>query len=246
VSSGRVIVPSALRRRCWVACVVGIVLGAGGCGGGNRHRATTTSRAPGGVTAARGQGNDGLRGAVGYAAYEGCPSCSGAVPAGLRRPLHLPRVAEGAGCPVSRSRSLGGFVGPGLGDGPIYPVGLDAGGVLHFRYAPPSSGTNLFGGSRWGGQKVLWVGAASYRGPVLIRGRELDGPRVVGFGPDRVPVAEMQLLAAGASSSGEPEGWREWPSFTRLLAGGCYAYQVDGTSFSSVIVFRAVPSSVFR
>jgi hypothetical protein len=30
-----------------------------------------------------------------------------------------------------------------------------------------------------------------------------------------------------------------WPSFTRVRKPGCYAYEVDGTSFSEVIVFRA-------
>ena len=34
-------------------------------------------------------------------------------------------------------------------------------------------------------------------------------------------------------------GGRAWLSFTRVRAGGCYAYQVDGTNFSRVITFRA-------
>ena len=33
--------------------------------------------------------------------------------------------------------------------------------------------------------------------------------------------------------------WLNWPSYTRLRAGGCYAYQVDGATSSRVIVFRA-------
>ena len=33
--------------------------------------------------------------------------------------------------------------------------------------------------------------------------------------------------------------WLGYPSYTRLRGGGCYAYEVDGTSFSRVIVFRA-------
>lgn len=142
---------------------------------------------------------------------------------------------------MSPARSLGSFVGSGLGAGPVYPVLGDA-GVLGFHYPPPPTSKRSLAGSQWGGQKVLWVAASSYRGPVLIRGRQLDGPHAVGFGGARVPVAEMQLLAAGASSPGEPPGWREWPSFTRLRTGGCYAYQVDGISFSRLIVFRAVPS----
>ncbi|HEX3873332.1 MAG TPA: hypothetical protein VHW26_04230 [Solirubrobacteraceae bacterium] len=88
------------------------------------------------------------------------------------------------------------------------------------RFDPPHGHQAVFDGSDWGAQKVLWAAAPRYAGPVLIR----------------------QLLAAGATSSGEPAGWREWPSYTRLRAGGCYAYQVDGTTFSTVIVFRATPA----
>jgi hypothetical protein len=29
-------------------------------------------------------------------------------------------------------------------------------------------------------------------------------------------------------------------TYTRIRAGGCYAYQVDGTGISEVVVFRAV------
>jgi hypothetical protein len=33
---------------------------------------------------------------------------------------------------------------------------------------------------------------------------------------------------------------RAWLSFTRVRGAGCFAYQVDGTSFSSVVVFEAL------
>ena len=38
---------------------------------------------------------------------------------------------------------------------------------------------------------------------------------------------------------GSADAWRQFPSFTRLKAPGCYAYQVDGDGFQTVIVFRA-------
>jgi hypothetical protein len=114
---------------------------------------------------------------------------------------------------------------------------------MPFVYPPPRTGESNFAGSQWGGQKVLWAASPRYRGPVLIRGRQLDGSHAAGFGADRVPVAEMQVLSAGAFSPGEPPGWREWPSFVRLRAGGCYAFQIDGTTFSTVIVLRATPSA---
>jgi hypothetical protein len=70
---------------------------------------------------------------------------------------------------------------------------------------------------------------------VLIRGRQLGGSHAVGFGEGHIPNDELQLLSAPSSAAGA----REWPSFTRVRGSGCYAYQVDGTSFSTVIVFRA-------
>jgi hypothetical protein len=86
---------------------------------------------------------------------------------------------------------------------------------------------------------VTWASTPSYRGPVLIRGGELGGAHPVGFGEGHVPYDELQLLKPGASSPGAPAGTREWPSYTRVRTAGCYAYQVDGTTFSTVIVFRA-------
>lgn len=90
-----------------------------------------------------------------------------------------------------------------------------------------------FIGSAWDGGRVTWT-ASGYSGPVLIRGRELGGPHAVGFGEGHVPYDELQLLGR---AMGSPPG--QWQSFTRVRGPGCYAYQVDGTSFSKVIVFRA-------
>lgn len=118
--------------------------------------------------------------------------------------------------------------GIAFGDGPVYPVGLTD-GVL--------STDALDGMYR---QKVLWVSAASYQGPVLIRGTRLGGPGVVQFSHgDSVPTTEFRVLEPGAASPDEEAGWREWPSYTTVPQPGCYAYQVDGTTFSTVIVFEA-------
>jgi hypothetical protein len=91
-------------------------------------------------------------------------------------------------------------------------------------------GFSPFIGSAWLGARVSWTAARSYSGPILIRGRQLAGPNAVGFGEGHVPYDELQLRA-GAS--------RSWPSFTRVRSKGCYGYQVDGTSFSEVIVFSS-------
>jgi hypothetical protein len=96
-----------------------------------------------------------------------------------------------------------------------------------------------FIGSSWLAGRVTWTAAGGYKGPVLIRGRELGGSGAVGFGEGRTPYDELQLLDTGHGAPAASGGGRAWLSYTRVRAPGCYAYQVDGTSFSSVIVFHA-------
>jgi hypothetical protein len=161
-----------------------------------------------------------------------CPK--GAVPGAIRRPLAMPSVPSGAPCPTSDPNpSIWSRVAPGLGPGPVAPVGLGEQGTLKFRHFP---------GSEWGGQKVLWVAAPGYDGPVLIRGGRVDGAGGVGFNlnGDGPPLRELQLPPASAQMTiNHDRGYREWPSYTRVRTSGCYAYQVDGAAFSYVIVFRA-------
>jgi hypothetical protein len=150
----------------------------------------------------------GLSQTTGYGTYELCSgTCSGAVPASLRRPLHIPH-----------SCTVGGST-------PVKPLG---GSPLVIQ---------PFISTAWSGARVTWRAAASYKGPILIRGRQVGGSGAVGFGEGHTPYDELQLLDAG---QGAPSGsGRAWLTFTRVKGPGCYAYQVDGTSFSDVIVFRA-------
>ena len=113
----------------------------------------------------------------------------------------------------------------------MHPVGFDEHSVLHYRDAafPPP----------WTGQKVLWVASPKYRGPIFIRGHQLRGRWWLGFdGWNGRPYAEMRLDRPTANAGAE---WREFPSYTRVRAPGCYAYQIDGTTFSRIVVFRAAP-----
>jgi hypothetical protein len=76
---------------------------------------------------------------------------------------------------------------------------------------------------------------------VLIRGRRLDAPDVLRFGDGDVPPTELRI--AVNTDYGNPPGYklvgqRYRPSYTRLRAAGCYAYQGEGTRFSYGIVFR--------
>jgi hypothetical protein len=161
----------------------------------------------------------------------------------LHRPLHLPKVAPGARCPVSRVSRFDFArygVPEAIGPGPAYPIFPQPGSRLQFTYPPDPSGP--FAGSSWSGAKVLWFVAPRYRGPVLIRGGRLNRPDRLRFDRGRVPPKEMRIPrnAKGGWPPGQEDvGQRYRPSYTRLRAPGCYAYQVDGTSFSRVIVFRA-------
>jgi hypothetical protein len=152
------------------------------------------------------------------------------------RPLHIENLEAGESCPALRPHDLSPAFAPGLGDGPVYPVGFGKRGVLLFAYPPEKNG--LFAGSDWSGQKVLWVSDPKYDGPILIRGRQVDGTNGLRFGRNGPRLLEE--LAFGAHGAGNwSGGWRNFPSYTRLRAPGCYAYQVDGAGFSDTIVFRA-------
>ena len=148
-------------------------------------------------------------------------------------PLRSREIAPGARCPVTPVTIAKGW--RAQGSGPVYPVGAHP--ALHFNYPPLP--TQIWHGSKWGGQKVLWIARPSYRGRVLIRGRQLDGGHGIRFGRGLQPTRDDALCAAIRGADGESD-WYNQPSFTRLNAPGCYAWQVDGASFSHVIVFRAV------
>jgi hypothetical protein len=161
--------------------------------------------------------------------------------ASLSRPLHLPHIAAGARCPVSSADRRIPFVqrfgvAIGIGSGPAYPIGLPAGKL---QLAPAAN----FYSRKWAGQKVLWFVLPSYRGPVLIRGARIDGPGRVRFQRGNVPPLALRIglyTSTGTPSNPVPEGARYLPSYTRVRGPGCYAYQIDGTSFSRIVVFRAV------
>ena len=150
-----------------------------------------------------------------------------------------PQCSLGGACPTSSGRlytnSL--FGGIELGSGPVLPllgvarardVGPAKQGVLRFIPSTDYPG--------WFSLKTLWFSFPSYQGPVFIRGRQLDGSHSVGIGDG--PSTNDPEFPAGPTVNGGG-GFREWPGATWLSAPGCYAWQVDGLDFSSVIVFTA-------
>ncbi len=112
--------------------------------------------------------------------------------AGLRRPLHLPRLEPGAACPVSRADTrvawtyVNIFGGEGIGRGPVYP------GLGSTHRLLDADRDEQYGGP-WYGEKVFWYVRPSYRGRVLIRGRRLDGTQRLGFNGGRRADPELNL-----------------------------------------------------
>jgi hypothetical protein len=154
--------------------------------------------------------------------------------------MHLPHLAAGTRCPISPpARKVDPNEAAALGPGPIYLVSLFAHKAV-MPFVEPSR-TGLFGGSSWGGQVLKWIGAPSYHGPLLVRGRKLTGRDGLGFGAGKIPLVEMDVPPFGAHMN--PGGWQLWGGYARLRSPGCYGLQVDGTTFSEVIIFRACLSS---
>jgi hypothetical protein len=130
----------------------------------------------------------------------------------LARPLRVPTLGPGGTCPVTRAPR-----------GAAYPVGRP-GGTIAIAWGAGDVDSTL-----WGVQAVRWIVGPRYRGPVLVRGIGLDNPYRVRFGGGRVPAAELRL----------PTGTHDRLAYVRIREPGCYAFQVDGLSFTRSIVFRA-------
>jgi hypothetical protein len=172
-------------------------------------------------------------------ASEWCTPAPGQIPAAVQRPLHLPYLGAGERCPTTSGHAYENelFGGIALGAGPVQPLiavrkKSDVTPTLrgHLRFYP------YYAAEGWHSLKTLWFAQPGYGGPVFIRGRQLDGPHRTVFG--EAPTIVDALLRAGPTTN-DGHGFREWPGATYLRAPGCYAWQIDGTNFSHVIVFKA-------
>ena len=137
----------------------------------------------------------------------------------LERPLRIPRLGAGARCEESRASHAAPNVATVLGSGPAYPVlsgSLSEDAVVEGTYAV----------------KTLWAVSRAYRGALLIRGRRLDGEAVLRFWPGR----QRRLWWRGLWPE-ERRTWRYGATTTLIPRRGCYAFQVDGATFSRRIVF---------
>ena len=153
--------------------------------------------------------------------------CSQSLPAGLARPLRLPRLAIGDACPTTAEHHVAtsDFAGVALGTGPVEPL-IAATAIV-------SQGPD-----GWYGVKTLWFTQPGYTGPVLIRGARVDDAGAMGFGEQ--PVIGHLIIPPGPTVNEGTDGYRQAPGGTFVRAPGCYAWQIDGIGFSYVVVFKAV------
>lgn len=150
--------------------------------------------------------------------------------------LHFPAVAANAPCPLSKERSVSSSTVKDeqvVGDGPVYPVAVyfaGKGPTLELRPEDKQADGTY-------NMKVRWIGVG-YAGPVLIRAARLDGA-----GTASATFSYFGQRADGGYTAVLPEKDTDMPATTTVSGPGCFAYQVDGTNFSNVIVFRAVTVS---
>ena len=161
----------------------------------------------------------------------------GSVPATLMRALRFPVLRAGQSCPATPGSEVDtpDFGGIALGTGPVRPIIADEpvndaqrgiADLINPTSVPP-----------WLGVKTLWFSVPTYQGPFIIRATRLDGPGVIAMGEG--PTVDTLVVPPGPTLNGG-QGWRTAPGGTWVMKPGCYAWQVDGLTFSYVIVVRAV------
>jgi len=132
------------------------------------------------------------------------------------RPLKLPALQPNSTCSISPMQNFASppgqkLPGYGFGPGPVF----------------------LSGQTEWhSGQYALIMVSPDYSGPVVVRGHQLDGT-------NGMPFRAQQGNGNVSISPGSPGQWRSWNDFISG-APGCYGLQVDGVTFSEVIVFNII------
>lgn len=234
-----------MRRTCRLALAgAALVALVAACSAGSSaagHRPKATSAAPAGSHSA--SARHGIPATYQQACAETASVClpgvKGAVPRVLDRPLHFPKLRAGQACPgtpghLVNTPTSAGFGGIALGTGPVRPIisgpphltRRGVGVLLTRTSAPP-----------WLAVKTLWFSVPAYQGPFVIRATRLGrpGPVELGEGPGAGPL----VVPPGPTMNGG-DGYREAPGGTWVMAPGCYAWQVDGLTFSEIIVVRLV------
>lgn len=212
--------------------VASLILLGGACSSGSH----TTTRATGRSLAA--QGVPGTYQAA--CDTEGnCPGReSGSVPVSLIRPLRFPVLRRGAPCPTTFGERLisPDFAGIALGNGPVRVRIDNAGNLLR---GSVGLGDTSFPG--WHAFKTHWLSVPSYQGPILVRAKRLDRVGRISLGD--APNQAAPLVVPPGPSLNDSSGWRDVPYPTWVKTPGCYGWQIDGRTFTEIVIIRGVPLS---
>ena len=156
-----------------------------------------------------------------------------------QRPLQLPELDPGDACQNPLMRTVEGYDFEVIGQGPVYSLGYLS--SLH------THGTTGYTHDGWHWNKVVWARDPQYRGPIVIRGRQLDGPASLRFqwireGDPSPELAHASLhvppYSPGISRLTDGAGqWEEMMTYVVVRVPGCYGVQIDGVDFSTTIVF---------
>ena len=238
----------ALRRLGGVCLLATLALLVGACGSGARLPTATgplsaVSGSSGSVASRSALVRAGLVVPRTYqqaCANEGavCVRTTGQVPAVLDRPLHFPTVRPGERCPATPGAPIGNpyLAGVALGTGPVRPLIASAGDLRHGIADLDPADT-----PGWREFKTLWFSVPAYQGPFVIRAKRLDGPGPILLGGSGgLPTTPAPIVVPPGPTLNGGGGWRTAPSGTWAKRPGCYAWQVDGLTFSEMIVVDAV------
>ncbi len=89
--------------------------------------------------------------------------------------------------------------------------------------------------------KTSWVSKPDYSGPILIRGRRLDGKGTLRFSQGgSEPEEDLHLNAPSRTDSTR---WSFWPSSMYVPGPGCYGVQVDALRGTDIVIFSAAPGN---
>lgn len=140
------------------------------------------------------------------------------------KPLRLEQLPAGAVCPVSNTvNNLG--VKAQNGKWPNYGFG-----------AGPAYVSGQFAWYSAGSQAILILVDPAYHGPILVRVRRLDGT-----GSAELAGGGLQQLADGSvglPQTSAPPYWGTAGGELTPSTAGCYGIQLDGTTFSEVVVIE--------
>ena len=115
---------------------------------------------------------------------------------------------------------------------------------MGFFVAPPAAGGvidyegegkgGLHPGDLWENKVLFAVLDPNSVGAVTVEGRQIDGPNQIAWLIENDKVVRKLEL---------PEGGHWYATEALLKGAGCYALRIDGSSFSRIIVFKAVDNT---